>query len=247
VNWSSCGWQVLRLAFAPVPKIQEGAQAVIAVFFLVGIISNPNWISGYLPEDVISRLTIASALALCLMFIAAVRLQRRLNVKPLTLEFDEFLSRVRVLSVDDNNSKVEVKLRFRIRNNDTNKGYLEGARLFFLKGRYFGKPKVLGDSFGHDLIQREVDKLLLLLRDGLAVEAKTLTSYYFFTYTFPIGEGRDLVPKDRAHYFRLVIKAFGQPNSTFEITPDWEEVFSADSTSIFPERFKNEIKIIREI
>jgi hypothetical protein len=85
-------WKITLFALSPIPKVQEGMQALLLLATLLGIAVTPEEFSR-LSLDFSVRFAILLGLLFVLFFIAAFRLEQQLTHRPITLEFDNFRAR----------------------------------------------------------------------------------------------------------------------------------------------------------
>jgi hypothetical protein len=219
--------QTIQLALAPIPKIHEGAQAVVTVIALAGIAFAPETAWNLL--SISHRLAVGLGVLAILFFIAAFRLQMRSYTRPLTLEFNRFMSTINIWPYkegenDFDDFKIGMKIQFRAVNNDTHPGCIKSMNMLLLKKRFILSPKNVYDQTGHFLLTQATDEKYIALVDGMAIPAKSPSQYLHMDRYFPIESlGRLLVNK-KSYFFRLVMDAIGQEPLTVDIIPDWDTV-----------------------
>jgi hypothetical protein len=230
----ACAWRVFLLAFAPIPKFQEGFQVMIYFLILAGFITNPDPISSYLPNDIFRRVAIGLTVISVSVFVAACRLYWQLNRKPLTIEFTEanqFMSSIRVDNYKKNeeeefdNFYLRIKLYFRFTNTSHKSGCVKALRLFLMRRGLFGKSMIVSDFYGHIFLEcNNKAKSIFLTQEALPVE--NVSGFYSISKNFQIDQDYGLLLLDPDRYFlRLKLQALGQTDSTIDILPDWEAVF----------------------
>jgi hypothetical protein len=227
-------WKITQLALSPIPKVQEGIQALLLLAALLGIVVTPEEIFGRLSLDFSLRLAIVLGLLFVLFFVAALRLEQQLIHRPITLEFDKFQSTIRIRPYkktdhqDFDDFKVHVKILFRPINNDLQQGYIKRMNMMFMEKRFLQRFRIINESFseslglGNHLLTQHADKKYVSFLDGIPVPAKSLGSYYWIDRDFEIESlGLLSVNKER-FFFRLTMVAGGQTELVVDIKPDWD-------------------------
>lgn len=229
-------WQVTKLAFAPIPKVQESVQAITLTLALLGIAINP--------EETLSRLSLSFADRLALLFgvlallfgHAAVRLQSKFNNLPITFEFEEyerFMATIRFNSYRKNADdhfiyfKLDVQLFVRPVNNSDRAVDLKSVDLLLMKKRFLNSPKVfLRSKTGNELLIDNGDKKSIYLRfDRISIEAKTRGHHYIVERDFDLSDTYGLLLLAKEKYFlRLTLGAVAQPKVCIDLIPDWDAV-----------------------